>query len=353
MDIFAVGHHVVSREALQMRGMSRTSVRLAVAGKRLVRVHHGWFVDAATWRSWYPEQRHAAVAIAVARSQRAGDVLLSHTCGVVLHRLPLYRYVPARAHVTGPGSAGAAKSRSRPSTLDEGIRAVKGPPVRHAADIEQHRHVIAGLAVTDLARTVADVVGRLPLTTAVAIADAALRQVALPEGSREYDAEAAERLRQRILQCTALQPGARGSVQARWVVHFADGRAASPGESVSRLYFHQLGFEPPQLQVRVDHDAGYYEIDFGFEGLALWGEFDGHGKYLDAEMLGKSTTAEVLLAEKRREDDIRGRTGRRMIHWESEDIADLDTFRKKLASFGVYPPGGPGAVPPTFRGAKL
>lgn len=335
--------------------MSRASVRIAVATKSLVRVHHGWFVDAATWRGWHPEQRHAAVAIAVARSQRAGDVLLSHTCAVVVHGLPLYRYVPARAHVTGPGSSGStlARSRSRSRTRDDGIRAVQGPPVRHAADIDDHRHVIAGLAVTDLARTVADVVGRLPLETAVAIADAALRQVALPPGSREYDAEAAEQLRQRILECAALRPGARGSVQARWVVNFADGRAASPGESVSRLYFHQLGFEPPELQARVQHDAGYYEIDLGFERLALWGEFDGHGKYVDTDMLGGLTTAQALLAEKRREDDIRGRTGRRMIHWEWEDIADLEAFRKKLAAFGVYPPGGPGAVPPTFRGARL
>ncbi|MBD3942585.1 hypothetical protein IF188_12840 [Microbacterium sp. NEAU-LLC] len=353
MDLFAIGHHVSSRDALQMRGMSRASVRVAVSTKRLVRVHHGWYVDAATWRAWYPEQRHAAVAIAVARAQRSGDVLLSHTCAVVLHGLPLYRYTPARAHVTGPGSAGATRARSHPSKSGDGIRAVKGPPVRHAGEIKEHRHVIAGLAVTDLARTVADVIGRLPLPTAVAIADAALRQVALPEGSRDYDAEAAERLRQRILECAALRSGARGSVQARWVAQFADGRAASPGESVSRLYFHQLGFGAPELQARVDHDAGYYEIDFGFEDLGVWGEFDGHRKYLDGDMLDGMSTADALLAEKRREDDIRGRTGRRVIRWESEDIASLETFRKKLASFGICPPGGPGVATPTFRGPKL
>lgn len=339
MNIHAVGVQVASAESLRMRGVSRARLRHLVDTKALVVAHRGWYVEATTWDSWYSEARHAAKCVAVVRAMRGGDVVLSHTSAAVMHVLPLYRYHPARVHVTGPGSNGSTRGSATVA--------------RHDAVVGADRTEVHGIGVTSLARTVADVVGRLPLATAVALADAAFRRYAWNAERRTYDDAAAESFRAAVMAQPALQRGARASVQARWVVAFADGRSESPGESVSRLRLHQLGFAPPSLQVRVAHDTGYYEVDFGLDDVDVWGEFDGTGKYTDPEMLADKSTAEAVLIEKHREDDIRGRTGRRLIRWGSPHIAEVEDFSGRLASFGIHPPGGPGRVPPTFRGVKL
>jgi len=116
---------------------------------------------------------------------------------------------------------------------------------------------------------------------------------------------------------------------------------------------HRLGFAPPRLQVRIPLEKGWYDIDFGIDDAGVWGEFDGEGKYTDPQMLGGRSTAEAVLEEKRREDDIRGRTRRSMIRWGSRDIASLSRFRRRLAAFHVHPPLGPGSVPPAFSGTEL
>lgn len=188
-------------------------------------------------------------------------------------------------------------------------------------------------------------IGRLPLLTAVALADAALRSQAQPGFPAVYDPVAAARFTAEVQECPALQPGSAHGVQARWVLAFADGRAQLPGESLSRLFLHQLGFAPPRLQVRVPHDTGFYDIDFGMDDVDAWGEFDGNGKYTDARMLAGRTTADVLLAEKAREDDIRGRTGRRLVRWGWPHLASLEAFHHRLRTFRIAAPGHPPRTP--------
>lgn len=338
MDILDIAAKVVSVAQLRQRGYTRSGIRALVENRELIVVHRGWYVDAAHWSTWYTESRHAARAIATARAMQGDGVVLSHTSAAVLHLLPLHRFEPLRVHVAGPRSNGST-------------RALPGI-ARHEASIAADRQEIHGLPVTSLPRTVADVIGRLPLEAAVAVADAALRTVAL-RPDRRYDEEAAARLRAQIAACSALAKGARGCQQARWVLAFADGRAQTPPESVSRLYLHLLGFGPPRLQVRIEHSAGFYEADFALDDVPAWGEFDGTGKYTDPAMLGDQTTAEVLLDEKRREDEIRGRTGRPVIRWGSDHIKTLDAFRRRLATFHIHPPGGARWVTPGWHRPRL
>lgn len=339
MDIFEVGASVVSAEGWKMNGVSRTRLQHAVRSGELVVVHRGWYVAAETWNGWHTEARHAAKAIAVVRSMRGGDVVLSHTSAAVSFGWPLYRFSPARVHVTGAHTSGSLKASASVA--------------RHASDIGDEVIEVNGIRLTGRARTIADLVGRLPLTTAVALADAALRHSAWTGGSHPYDESAADAWREEVRARAPLQRGARGSVQAQWVVSFADGRAQLPGESVSRLYLHQLGFAPPRLQVRIPHGSTYYEVDFGLDDVELWAEFDGVGKYTDPEMLRDATTAETVMIEKQREDEIRGTTRRGMIRWGSPHIRTLEAFRKRLAMFQVFAPGAPGRVPPSFRSSTL
>ena len=127
-----------------------------------------------------------------------------------------------------------------------------------------------------------DVARVAPAAAAVSAADAAFRLVAGLGAPGEYRADRAEKLRSELLSRIGGMPGARGIRQARWVVGFADGRAQLPGESVSRLYLHELGFARPRLQVMVHGPAGSrFYLDFGLDDVNAWGEFDGKAKYTD------------------------------------------------------------------------
>ncbi|MGP3535845.1 hypothetical protein ACTU3I_13685 [Microbacterium sp. RD1] len=340
MDVWKIGARLHSAASLRSQGIGRSSREELVRAKKLIVVRRGWYTESSAWSEWHTEERHTAAAIAAVRSMRGGDVVLSHTSAAVVWGLPLFRYSPRRVHVTGPGGNGNTR---------------QGDAVaRHVALIDGDRAEVDGLAVTSLARTVADTVGRIPLAAAVALADAALHAVAWnPQTRRRYHPEVAEGLRHHILGAATLQAGARGSVQGRWVVDFADGRAQSPIESLSRLYLHQLGFAPPRLQVRLAHASGYYEIDIGLDDVDAWLEIDGSGKYTDPKMLGERTTAEAVIAEKWREDDIRGRTGRRVVRAGTAHLGTLESLSTRLAGFGIRAPGAPGALPPGFAGRGL
>jgi hypothetical protein len=229
-------------------------------------------------------------------------------------------------HVAGPRTDAVARPKA--GLAHHGI-------VLPATD----RTVVDGLPCTSLARTVVDLARTLPREAAVAAADAALRQVAWDARARRYDDDAAEGFRRELQIRVAQAAGGRGVRQARFVTAFADGRAQLPGESVSRLLLRDLGFAPPRLQVPFagpnDED---WAIDFGLDDVRAWGEFDGKGKYTDPLFLAGRTPEQALLAEKQREDWIRGRSNRRFARWEMSHIASAATLGRRLASFHIHAP---------------
>lgn len=132
----------------------------------------------------------------------------------------------------------------------------------------------------------------------------------------------------------------RGIRKARDLIAFADGRAQLPGESVSRLHLRELGFRDVMLQTHVVGPEGEdYWLDFGFRRSRVFGEFDGAIKYLDPVMRRGRALDEILLAEKRREDTIRGVTGWRTARWGWDDVRTPDALAARLAAFGIRPPG--------------
>lgn len=152
----------------------------------------------------------------------------------------------------------------------------------------------------------------------------------------DRDERIAEEWRARMLESAARRsPGIR---QARRVIAFADGRAQLPGESVSRVHLDRLGFRHVGLQTHiVGPDGEDYWTDFAFAKARVFGEFDGQGKYRDDDVRRGRSTEEIVLAEKRREDAIRGVTGWRIVRWESRHLSRAEHLGARLAAFGVHP----------------
>lgn len=142
------------------------------------------------------------------------------------------------------------------------------------------------LPVTSLARTLVDCASSLPADRALVIADSGLRLGASPEA---------------VAAILADRPGARGVAQARTVLALADGRAQSPGETLTRWALHEHEVPAPELQLEVVTRRGHYFLDLGWREWRLGLEFDGFVKYSGEY---GSTAAEVVFAEKQRQDAI-------------------------------------------------
>ena len=316
---------LVSRDQLEARGTSSRMIARHVARGRLHRLDRGCYVDGATWSSWRPESRHLLRVIAARQRQTSADVVFSHCSAAVLWGLPLARLDPAKVHVSG------ARTNGHVDSTASGV-------ARHQVDVpESERTVVDGIPCTSLARTVADMLRVVAAETSLSILDAALRRTAWDDTAHRYDDQAAAALTAEI--AALLPPGGRGVRRARAVLDWGDGRAQLPGESISRLYLRWLGFAAPRLQVPVEGPAGtWYNVDFGMDDAGVWGEFDGRSKYVDPELRGGNVDLEeVLLAEKSREDWIRGTTGRRLVRWGSQHIADPAALSRRLAAFHIHP----------------
>src|SRR6218665_1355709 len=231
--------HVRSRSDLINNGWTDRRIAAAVRDGTLHQLRRGWFIDSDERKALWAEGKHRAHVIAVARDAR-GPAVMSHTSGAVLWRLPLWELRLVRVHMT---TAAPHRISSSPDVR------------RHAAPLPPDDVVLVdGIRCTSLERTVFDLIRMLPLTAAVAVADAAERQM----GARgwEWDLDAVTSWRRSLSSRIEAATGSRGIRQARWVSEFADGRAQSPGESVSRLQLYRLGFEAPELQVPVEAPAG-------------------------------------------------------------------------------------------------
>jgi hypothetical protein len=325
LTIAAARDLLLSRAELEERGLSSRAIAAAVEKKVLHRVHHGWYVESQVRNAAYPEGRHLLEVVAAHAHQRGTDAVSSLTSAVVLHGLPLFRLTPKRVHLSGGALGGHVR---------------KAEVARHQVEVpETDRTTIDGIPCTSLARTVADMVRLAPPEAGMSIADAALRRAAWDDTALTYDEASAENVRAQVRDIMERYPGARGIRRGRFVLGLADGRAQLPGESVSRLYLVQLGFAVPRLQVPIPGPGGrWYHVDFGLDDVRAWGEYDGEGKYLDAELRGGLSLEEALLAEKAREDWIRGTTDRRFPRWGKAAIASASALGARLASFHVHPP---------------
>lgn len=312
-----------TRADLLERGLSERDIESLVRDGTLRRVRNGRYITGSEWTQLWGEGRHLVEVVATHLNCAEPGPVFWGPSAAVLHGLPLWRFRPTGVHTVISGSRHG--------------RTVAGVVWHNVALDPSDVIVVDGIRCTSLDRTLLDLARTTPAETSLSAADAALRAEAVTGHVQDADAAAAwtARLRER-----AAKSHARGIRKARGIIEFADGRAQLPGESVSRLQLARLGFMRPELQVHVVGPGGEdYWLDFGFPRARCFGEFDGKGKYIDDELRADRSAEEVVLAEKRREDAIRGVTGWRTVRWDSTDIASADALGARLRAFGIRPPG--------------
>ena len=240
------------------------------------RLRRGVYTERGRYEGADEYGRHR-LGLAALRLSLQRDVVVTHASAAVLHGLPLHAVPLDLLHVTRP--------TLRASRVEAGVH-------HHAAALPRHHAVVIdGHRVSSLARTAVDVARENTFAAGVVTADAALHAGATPDELRE------------VIELCGQWPGA---CTASRVVAFADGRAESVGESLARILFADEALPQPELQVPLyDEDGLIGLVDFLFRGHRTVVEFDGKTKYVLPDGAGGQTAADIVFAEKRREDRIR------------------------------------------------
>ena len=244
--------------------------------RELVRVLQGAYALPEDWEEASARTRHAAM-ISVLRGRSASEPVFVAESAAILHELPLIGYMPEDVRVAVPRGKGhdayGVRRRHRVHdprdlvTLPSGARATSR--VRTAVDLAATRSSLGGL-----------------------IAMAAL----LGDGVREDEIE----------ECLARAGAMRGIRAARWAFAHAPRGSESPLETLVMVRCADLGFaEPEQQRLVRGVDGIEYRVDFAWRDGAILGEADGKLKYAGGR--DRPTPADVLWAEKRREDALRAR----------------------------------------------
>lgn len=205
------------------------------------------------------------------------DAVVSHASAAVLHGLPVEPHLLETAWVTRTGSSHGRRT----ATLRQFGATLGTDDVQLADD----------RSCTTPLRTAADLACSASYPWAVAAWDAVLH---LGLATADEVKTAAANLGRR--------PGA---ARARAAAAFADHRAESVLESISRVQIARLGLPRPELQYPIVADGVIVGFgDFAWPEFRCIGESDGLTKYRD-QAFDDRTGHEVIRDEKRREERFR------------------------------------------------
>lgn len=277
---------LVTARELRLTGADTRGVRRAAERGRLIRPHRGSYLATGQWNQLTELDRYTLRIIGAITSGRENPIV-SHVSAAVLWGAPIIGPLPSLVHVLATVEAG--------TRTEHGFRKHATP---HRFDLERRGE----LRMTSLVRTLVDVAVDAPFLTAVGVLDWAL--AAHPVTKAE------------LVECLDRLGLQRGRRRAERAIDFADARAGSPGETLSRVRIHEAGFPAPDLQHPIVDSEGLVGVgDFWWPEQNLLGEFDGIAKYIREEYAQGREPADVVLAEKRREDRIRA-TGPRVTRWD-------------------------------------
>ena len=270
---------LLDRVTLRAQGLTETEIRrrLSPAGD-LVCVARGVYVDRSVWESAPDLDRHRLQARAALRVVDTAAVV-SHGSAAVVRDLATLRASRSSVHLTRPG---LPRTKQRSGYVLHGGRL-------DADEVD----TVAGLPVTTLGRTVADLARADGLVAGLVVADQTMRL----ELTRDELAKALDR-----------QHGLPGTACFGRLLAQADPGADNPGETLARILVTEvtaaLGMGAPSTQFRVSDDERTAYADLAVGHVLI--EFDGRWKYARERPFGDgSTPEEVVWAEKTREDWLR------------------------------------------------
>lgn len=282
---------LIQSSVLRELGVGPGAITTLVRRGELVRIRHGVYVDAQSWRVAKPAERYRQFVRATV--QQAGrPAVVSHLSAAAMHGLPIIGGWPGQVHILDPEAAGGSSARS---------------VVRHRDGAPFRKVEIGDLSATSLSRTLIDVAASSSFLVAVTMIDHALRvEQERAEEARKTGSSLRPLTKDDLYAELAAVNPRRGGKQAERAIAFANPLSANPGESLSRVRIFELGFEVPELQVEFSNiDGCDYWVDYFWRGIRKIGEFDGMVKYTRGAVLGDRDPAEVVVAEKLREDALR------------------------------------------------
>jgi hypothetical protein len=212
---------------------------------------------------------------------------------------PVYACLGSAALLHDIARLGRTPERVRLYRARGGPRRDEGVAVLVCGLPDDHVEIVSGLPSTTRARTAIDLARWVTFRSGVVVMDSTLHG-----GATRSQLDA-------VTSRCARWPGIR---KARQAVDFADGRAESPLESISRVAFCEMGLPAPEVQVPLgpdDYPVGI--VDFYWEEFGVVGEADGLMKY-DGEDNRLS-----LRAEKLRQEALEA-LGFIVVRWNWEDI---------------------------------
>ncbi len=277
------------------------------------RVGRGAYFPVSSWEQLDAREQYLVRVHAIARTRRNPPVL-SHWSAAALHGLPLVGDWPMEVHtIVGPTSGG----RSRHHVIKHSIRL-------DDADVTE----LDGLRVTTVARTILDIAVTGSFMVAVTMADRAIHV-------DRFRRTPALTTKSELRELWAARLPFRGSARSWEVIDFAETRADSPIESVSRVNMRVIGCPRPQLQVPFsDYQGRIGETDFYWPEFEVIGEADGDVKYLDPRYRAGRTADQVVLDEKVREDRLRA-LGRTVSRWRWATASHPIVLRRHLEMAGI------------------
>lgn len=291
--------------------------RRCAAGE-LVRVRRGVYVSAAEWNT-LPRWERDRLRITAAVETGSGSRVLVQQSAAVMWGIPVIG-VPAEILLLSSSATGGRRRGD--------LRWTERKLLDSVAQWD-------GIALTSRAQTVIDMAAYLPFRQAVPAMDHVLR----PDPARGFAPLSKENL---YAVAEGLPDRAKHRRAVR-VIDFADARAESPGESLSRAVLHHYGFTAPELQQDFHSAGGRFlgRTDFYWHEPGIVGEFDGAVKYgrgAAGSVAGTAPTWETLTREKRREDAIRA-TGVGFVRWSWADLTgspqNPDGLVQRLVRAGV------------------
>lgn len=283
-------------------GWHDRSIRALLASGEWTRVRPGAYVETKAWKPLSETDQHVVVTRAAVQQSRT-EVVVSHTSALAIHGAPLWGLDQTAVHLTRPDRKSG----------------------RRAAGIRQHRGAL--LAEDVVQRHALDVV--TPTRAALEVCTVADAEAALVAMNHllHRGATSMSQLQDRYERGLEHWPA---SLRTEVVLRRATDACESVGES---RFWHLcatsgLGRPKPQHVVHDPATGETWRLDFAWPERWVFVEFDGRVKY--DEPWGGRSAADVVLAEKRREDRIRELTGWLCVRVTWSDLSDRVALVRRL-----------------------